>query len=120
MSHSDFVNIIGWKSFKTKFNEDLESIRKVFRIAMRGGYWSIQFREETLEYRRTGNGKQPSFDWLYIEDTAAIALHFYLQARMRDNLISDWYEGQDMEEFYKDHPLTKSEYDIMKLRSDLY
>ncbi len=121
MSHSDFVNIMGWKSSINKINEDIENLRKVFRIGQRGGYWTIQFTKETIEYRATKNRKQPSYDWLYLEDTAAIAIHFYLQGRMRNqDLLSDWSIDQDMDEFYKEHPLTKSEYDIMKFRSDLY
>lgn len=121
MSHSDFVNIMGWKSFKNKWNEDLEILRKIFRIGQHGGYWTIQFTEETIEHRATKNRKQPSYDWIYLEDVDAIAIHFYLQGLMRNgDLLSDWQKGQDMDEFYKEHPLTKSEYDIMKFRSDLY
>lgn len=122
ISNSDFQNILGWTSFKYKWNEALESLRKVFRIGQRGGYWEIQFKEEAVYHGNNPKGRTtPKYDWYYLVDPQAIALHFYIQAKMTsESLLSDWHEGQDMIEFYSKSKLPKATYNIMKFRKDLY
>ncbi len=122
IANSDFQNILGWTSFKYKWNEALEPLREVFRIGQRGGYWEIQFKRDTILHDGNQKGRStPKYDWYYLEDPHAIALHFFIQGKMSSEAImSDWYEGQDMTEFYSESRLPKATYNIMKFRKDLY
>ena len=35
-------------------------------------------------------------------------------------MLSDWYEGQDMNEFYREPILRRTEYNLLKFRKTLY
>lgn len=123
LAHSDLVNILGWTSFMYKYNEKLESLRKIFRMGQMAGYWEIQFKEETMSHLGNPPGKtSPKYDWIYLTDPHAIALHYYIQAKMTNEggLLSDWHTGQDMSKFYEDSVLKKATYDILKLRKHVY
>ena len=121
MANSDFQNILGITAFTGNLNLKLEKLRRVFRIAQCGGYWSIQFSDECMKHNETITKKICAREWTYIKDSDAIGFFFYLQGRMvSEDLLTDWYEGQDMNEFYRDSVLPRSLYTIMKLRRDLY
>ena len=121
IANNDFQNILGWKSFVTDYNGKLENLRRVCKLGQAGGYWQVQWSDECMDYHPTKSRNICSYDWVYLKDTHAIALHYYLTARMaREDLLSDWYEGQDMNEFYKEPVLRRTEYNILKFSKSIY
>jgi len=121
MADNDFKNFLGWRLCNTDINGFLEPLRQVFNIAQAGGYWRIQWTDRALDYKLTQRRSIPGWSWLYIEDPHAIALHYYLTAMATQReMLSDWYEGQDMNEFYREPILRRTEYNLLKFRKSLY
>jgi len=121
IADNDFRNLLGWKAFTTDYERNLENLRRVCKIAQAGGYWRIQWADECMEYRPTKNTNICSYDWVYLSDPHAIALDYYLTAlQTKGPLVSDWYEGQDMDEFYSKPVLRRTEYNILKFCKSLY
>ena len=62
-----------------------------------------------------------SYDWVYLKDPHAIALHYYLVSRFATTeMLSDYEEGMDMNEFYREPVLRRTEYNILKFSKSLY
>lgn len=121
IANNDFQNILGWKGTTTDYNKNLEPLRKICRIAQAGGYWRIQWSDATMAFRPTKNANICSYDWTYLSDPHAIAIHYYLISRFTTSeMLSDYEEGMDMTEFYKEPVLRRSEYNILKFKKDLY
>ena len=121
IANNDFQNILGWKSFVTDYNGKLENLRRVCKIAQAGGYWQVQWSDECMEFKPTKNRNICSYDWVYLKDPHAIALHYYLVSRFATTeMLSDYEEGMDMNEFYREPVLRRTEYNILKFSKSLY
>lgn len=121
IANNDFQNILGWKGTVTDYNKNLESLRMIFTIAQAGGYWRIQFSDDTMNFNPPKTKNICSYNWVYLADPHAIAVYYYLTAKFATTtMISDWEEGMDMNEFYKEPVLRRSEYNILKFKKDLY
>ncbi len=121
MADNDFRNMLGWSAGITDEIKFLEPIRKVFKIAHAGGYWQIQWSQATLDYEPTKSKNGPSWWWTYLKDPHAVAIWYYLIGlKLKGEIVSDWHEGQDLVEFYKEPVLRRTEYNLMKFQKKIY
>ena len=121
MADNDFINVLGWSAGKTDEDKFLQNIRKVFRLAHAGGYWRIQWSQACLDYEPTKSGNGPAWWWTYLQDPHAVAIWYYIIAKQTQGpMTSDWYEGQDLVEFYREPVLRRTEYNLMKFQKKLY
>ena len=122
MADRDFQNILGLLACIDNPNNKLETIRKVLRIAQKGGYWSLQWKPIVFDPNKQVNKGAPPTALTYITCPKAIAIHTYIKARIFSQAepTQEWYQGQDLDEFYSKPLLSKTEYTFMKLRDDLY
>ena len=121
MADNDFKNLLGWKLCQTDLNKFLEPLRQVFNIAQAGGYWRIQWNDAALDHKLTHGRSIPGWTWLYISDPHAIGIHYYLTAlENQREMLSDWHKGQDLNEFYREPVLRRTEYNLLKFKKELY